>query len=577
MGDIENLLVRFRDTLNKFISLKHSNNIEEIRKVDFSSLRANLQDVFSELNRYTAGHKLELELVHTTTSYTEKLITYIEYRSSGQPVDKIDADLAKISSVFKEVFKNYVMLIRTVNPADVAPRQAQPAKGEIKTTVWQKGSASNKSQPATEPKSTPTPSPVQEHKPTPTKAAQEPEPVKVGEQRSVHSDTHTSDLNKSAGQPAPAARTATAPASSQDTGGPPGETEAEKRKRMIEEKKKQILQKKLEEQQKADAEKEKLADWEKSMADAVRSRVRKPIDENQRKDLMLKYMKEWEIQSTQIKWDSELVRYETKRRTLTSQNGRVVIAKGGFGVIYLVEYGSTLAAMKILDANSAQEKEAVSEFEQELELLTRLRHPNILLYLGGSTSNNDFFFLTELMETDLFELIKKKDPRSEWNNQGKYFARDIASALSYLHGKQLVHKDMKSGNVLIHRSVAKLADFGLTKTVEEKNNRLTIDRAFSASWASPEQINPNSVVSYPTDVYSFAIVCWEMLTQKTPWESISTFQLITATAGGEFKKWHPLPKTTPPPIDLLLTKCWFAEPEKRPTSYNCLVICESAL
>jgi len=333
----------------------------------------------------------------------------------------------------------------------------------------------------------------------------------------------------------------------------------------------------LDEQAKADAEKEKLAEWEKSMTDAVRSRIRKPIDETQRKEIMLKYMKEWEIQSNQIRYDSELVKYEAKRRAITAQNGRFVIAKGGFGIIYLVEIHSTLAAMKVLDASSAAEKEAVSEFEQELELLTRLRHPNILLYLGGSTSNNDFFFLTELMETDLFELIKKKDPRAEWNNQGKYFARDIASALSYLHGKQLVHKDMKSGNVLIYRSVAKLADFGLTKTVEEKNNRLTLDRAFSASWASPEQINPNSTVSYPTDVYSFAIICWEMIAGKVPWENINTFQLITATAAGEFKKWHPLPKNTHQQLELLLTKCWMAEPEKRPSSYNCLVICESVL
>jgi len=313
------------------------------------------------------------------------------------------------------------------------------------------------------------------------------------------------------------------------------------------------------------------------MADAVRSRIRKPIDESQRKEIMLKYMKEWEVQSSQIRWDSELVKYEARRRNITPQNGRFIIAKGGFGIIYLVEMNSTLAAMKILDTTSASEKEAVSEFEQELELLTRLRHPNILLYLGGSTSNNDFFFLTELMETDLFEIIKKKDPRVEWNNQGKYFARDIASALSYLHGKQLVHKDMKSGNVLVYRNVAKLADFGLTKTVEEKNNRLTLDRAFSASWASPEQINPNSAVSYPTDVYSFAIICWEMLTQKVPWEGVTTFQLISATAAGEFKKWHPLPKTTPQQLEFLLTKCWIAETERRPTSYNCLVVCESQL
>jgi len=149
--------------------------------------------------------------------------------------------------------------------------------------------------------------------------------------------------------------------------------------------------------------------WEKSMTDAVRSRVRKPIDEQQRKEMMLNYMKEWEIQSKDIKWNSKLVQIEAKRRALAPpSNGKHVLAKGGFGIIYLVEINQTLAAMKVLDAGSSSEKEAQSEFEQELELLTRLRHPNILLYLGGSTANNDFFFLTELMETDLNELIKKR-------------------------------------------------------------------------------------------------------------------------------------------------------------------------
>jgi len=140
-----------------------------------------------------------------------------------------------------------------------------------------------------------------------------------------------------------------------------------------------------------------------------------------------------------------------------------------------------------------------------------------------------------------------------------------------------VHKDIKSANILVNRGIGKLADFGLTKTVEEKNNRLTIDRAFSAAWASPEQINPNMIVSYPTDVYSFAIICWEILTQKMPWDGVSTFQLITATSAGEFKRYHPTPKDTHPDLDLLLAKCWFADPEKRPSAEMCFLIMESIL
>jgi len=84
-------------------------------------------------------------------------------------------------------------------------------------------------------------------------------------------------------------------------------------------------------------------------------------------------------------------------------------------------------------------------------------------------------------------------------------------------------------------------------------------------------------VSYPTDIYSFAIICWELLTQKQPWDGVGTFQLITATSAGEFKKWHPTPKDTPPDLDLLLAKCWFADPEKRPTADMCFLILESML
>jgi len=88
------------------------------------------------------------------------------------------------------------------------------------------------------------------------------------------------------------------------------------------------------------------------------------------------------------------VQLEAKRRALGAPtSGKHVLAKGGFGIIYLVEINQTLAAMKVLDTGSSGEKEAQSEFEQELELLTRLRHPNILLYLGGSTANNDIFSL----------------------------------------------------------------------------------------------------------------------------------------------------------------------------------------
>jgi len=221
-----------------------------------------------------------------------------------------------------------------------------------------------------------------------------------------------------------------------------------------------------------------------------------------------------------------------------------------------------------------KKKEAESEFVQELELLMRLRHPNVLLYLGGAAKAGEYFFLTELMETDLCNLIAKKDPRAQWENNGKCYARDITSALAFLHGKNMVHKDIKSANVLVAGGVAKLADFGLAKQMEDTLAKVTMNRAYSAAWASPEQLNPSAVVSFPTDIYSFAIVVWEILTGKVPWEGLNNLQMMFATAQGQFKDHHPLPKTVPVALAVNLQKCWVVEVDKRPSADKLLLVLE---
>jgi len=203
---------------------------------------------------------------------------------------------------------------------------------------------------------------------------------------------------------------------------------------------------------------------------------------------------------------------------------------------------------------------------QELELLLRLRHPNVLLYLGGAADGGEFFFLTELMETDLCNMIAKKEPRAQWDSCGKLYSRDVASALAYLHSKNMVHKDIKSANILISGNAAKLADFGLAKQLEDTLMKVTMNRAYSAAWASPEQLNPSALVSFPTDIYSFAIVIWEVITGKVPWEGLNNLQMMFATAQGQFKEHHPLPKTVPVALAINLTKCWVVEIDKRPTA-----------
>jgi len=169
------------------------------------------------------------------------------------------------------------------------------------------------------------------------------------------------------------------------------------------------------------------------------------------------------------------------------------------------------------------------------------------------------------MECDLNRMIKSKEPRALWHNEGKLYALDILQAVTYIHRKNLVHKDVKTLNILVKRGCAKLGDFGLAKSIGN-TLRITRERAYSAAWASPEQLNPRSLISFPTDVYSFAIVVWEIFSQQEPWEGCSDLQLMFATASGQFKDYHPFPPDTPKEMSDLCQACWSLFPQNRPTA-----------
>uniref|UniRef100_A0A6B2L3Y6 Protein kinase domain-containing protein n=1 Tax=Arcella intermedia TaxID=1963864 RepID=A0A6B2L3Y6_9EUKA len=336
------------------------------------------------------------------------------------------------------------------------------------------------------------------------------------------------------------------------------EIAAEERRRRIEKAKQDLAEKKKILQKQTEEEKRKLSEWQQSFNQSLASPAKLSIQSHP-----TKLIKEWEISKEEIVFQSDRIAMEADYRNLKLKDGKYCIGKGGFGAIYLVEYNNTLAAMKRTDTFG--ETNANQEFVQELGVLLRLRHPNIILYLGGSANTQEQFFLTELMECDLNYLIKQKDSRALWQNEGKYYALDIIRAITYIHRKNLVHKDVKTPNILIKRGCAKLGDFGLAKSVGN-TIIVTQDRAYSAAWASPEQINPKSQITFPTDIYSFAIVIWEILSQQEPWEGCTNLQLMFATASGQFKDYHPFPPDTPKELTDLCLSSWSLNPADRPTA-----------
>lgn len=125
----------------------------------------------------------------------------------------------------------------------------------------------------------------------------------------------------------------------------------------------------------------------------------------------------------------------------------------------------------------------------------------------------------------LFDFLHK---RGEKLNEEKifYICKDVALGMSYLHGKNVLHCDLKSSNVLIDENWnVKLCDFGLSRLKDNKKNKKDNIRVGTPHWMAPE-ILKGEKYECESDVYSFGILLWEMLTCQIPYKELSTSEII---------------------------------------------------
>jgi serine/threonine protein kinase len=214
------------------------------------------------------------------------------------------------------------------------------------------------------------------------------------------------------------------------------------------------------------------------------------------------------------------------------------LGAGSFGEVHAAVWNSTSCAIKSLRATTAPA--ALQELLNEFELTMRLHHPNVLLTMGISHDVDDgkTGILMELMPASLLDVLhhhRQRDQLATWGASLVLIALDVTKGMTYLHAMDVVHRDLKPGNVLLTEQwVAKVADFGtaLTKFAGQAEGA-----AGTPPYMAPEAIALTSgAKAKPTDVLSFGCLLTHMGTRSIPYSHVPL----------RMRSWRSLSEVKPP-------------------------------
>uniref|UniRef100_A0A5B7ALE5 non-specific serine/threonine protein kinase n=1 Tax=Davidia involucrata TaxID=16924 RepID=A0A5B7ALE5_DAVIN len=212
------------------------------------------------------------------------------------------------------------------------------------------------------------------------------------------------------------------------------------------------------------------------------------------------------------------------------------------------------------------------QFTSEVALLFRLRHPNIITFVAACKKPPVFCIITEyLAGGSLRKYLHQQEPYSLPLNLVLKLSLDIAHGMQYLHSQGILHRDLKSENLLLGEDMCvKVADFGISCLESQCGSAKGFTGTYR--WMAPEMIKEKHHTK-KVDVYSFGIVMWELLTALTPFDNMTPEQAAFAVCQKNARP--PLPSTCPMALRRFINQCWSGNPDKRPHFEEIVNILES--
>ncbi|TYH75287.1 hypothetical protein ES332_D04G009200v1 [Gossypium tomentosum] len=201
-----------------------------------------------------------------------------------------------------------------------------------------------------------------------------------------------------------------------------------------------------------------------------------------------------------------------------------LVGEGSFGKVYKGrrKYTGQTVAMKFIMKHGKTEKD-IHNLRQEIEILRKLKHENIIEMIDSFESQQEFCVVTEFAQGDLFQILE--DDKCLPEEQVQAIAKQLVRALHYLHSNRIIHRDMKPQNILIGAgSVVKLCDFGFARAM---STNTVVLRSIKGTplYMAPELVREQPY-NHTVDLWSLGVILYELFVGQPPFYTNSVYALI---------------------------------------------------
>ncbi|CAI0455963.1 unnamed protein product [Linum tenue] len=272
-----------------------------------------------------------------------------------------------------------------------------------------------------------------------------------------------------------------------------------------------------------------------------------------------------------------------------------VIARGTFGTVHRGIYDGLDVAVKLLDwgeeghRSDAEIASLRAAFTQEVAVWHKLDHPNVTKFIGATIGSASLNIQTENghmgMPSNICCVVVEYCPGGALktylikNRRRKLafkvvvqIALDLARGLSYLHTMKIVHRDVKTENMLLDKSrTVKIADFGVARLEASNPNDMTGETG-TLGYMAPEVLNGNPY-NRKCDVYSYGICLWEIYCCDMPYPDLSFSEMTSAVVRQNLRP--EIPRCCPSSLANVMRRCWDANPDKRPEMEEVVTMLEA--